>query len=186
MCANDSRRPLVWAAGDRQRRRQVGQVTQRHCRQHAPGHQRQAFPCIVDRFLAQAAGGGLWFGLPVTGIGNSVVSLSVVADGMRLATNMSPGRITSARVCQFANASCGSVQALQQTGYLQASVQNVGALAADFTVVVRTNPPATPPDSAFIEGMAGVSRCTAHLGLLLELPLRIISADLAQCRLAQW
>ena len=141
----------------------------------------------LDRPLAQAAGGGLWFGLPVTGIGNSVVSLSVVADGMRLATNVSPGRITSARVCQFANASCGSVQALQQTGYLQASVQNVGALAADFTVVVRTIPPATSPGSTFIEGMAGVSRCTAHLGLLLVLLLALHHcANLAQCRLAQW
>ncbi len=86
---------------------------------------------------AQAAAGGLWFGLPVAGAGDSLVALSVVADGLQLVTNDSPGRIVGARVCAFAGASCGAVQALQQTGYLQASVQNTGALPADFTVVVR-------------------------------------------------
>ena len=86
---------------------------------------------------AQVAGGGLWFGLPVTGIGNSLMSLSVVADAMRLDTNTSPGRMLSAQLCAFANASCGSLTALQQTGYLQAAVGNAGMLPSDFTVVVR-------------------------------------------------
>jgi len=87
--------------------------------------------------VTQVAAGGLYFGLPVAGAGDSLVALSVVADGLQLVTNDSPGRIVSARVCAFAGASCGTVQALQQTGYLQASVQNTGALPADFTVVVR-------------------------------------------------
>lgn len=86
---------------------------------------------------AQAAGGSLWFGLPVTGIGNSLVSLSVVADALRLDTNASPGRVLSAQLCAFANASCGSLTALQQTGYLRAAVSNAGPLPSDFTVVVR-------------------------------------------------
>ena len=86
---------------------------------------------------AQVAGGGLWFGLPVAGIGNSLVALSVVADALRLDTNASPGRVLSAQLCAFANASCGSLAALQQTGYLRAAVGNAGTLPSDFTVVVR-------------------------------------------------
>ena len=44
------------------------------------------------------AGGPLWFGLPVTGITNSIVTLSVAADSLALVTNESPGKILSAQV----------------------------------------------------------------------------------------
>ena len=104
------------------------------CRRQGPDADTQLTPLTHD---TQVAGGNLWFGLPVTGIGNSLVSLSVVADAMRLDTNASPGRILFAQICAFANASCGSLTALQQTGYLLAAVQNAGTLSSDFTIVVR-------------------------------------------------
>lgn len=43
-------------------------------------------------------GGPLWFGLPVSGITNSLVTLNVAADGLTLVTNASPGKILSAQV----------------------------------------------------------------------------------------
>lgn len=46
----------------------------------------------------KAAGGPLWFGLPVTAITNSLVTLNVVADSLKLVTNLSPGKILSAQV----------------------------------------------------------------------------------------
>lgn len=82
--------------------------------------------------------GKLKFSLPVTSILNSVVTLTINADSVTLVDNVSPGRILSAQVCQFNNASCGSFQALTQRGYLTATLQNTGSLAASFTISVRT------------------------------------------------
>ena len=45
-------------------------------------------------------------------------------------------QVLSAQVCAFANASCGSFQALTQRGYLRANIQNTGTVPADFTVSV--------------------------------------------------
>ncbi len=78
----------------------------------------------------------LQFGLPVTSILNSVVTLTVNADAVSFVNNVSPGRILSARVCQFNNATCGSFQALTQRGYLTATLQNAGSVAATFIVSV--------------------------------------------------
>lgn len=47
----------------------------------------------------KVAGGPLWFGLPVTSISNSLVTLDVVADSLQLVTNLSPGKILSAQAC---------------------------------------------------------------------------------------
>ena len=44
------------------------------------------------------AGGPLWFGLPITSITNSLVTINVVADNLELVTNESPGKILSAQV----------------------------------------------------------------------------------------
>ena len=44
------------------------------------------------------AGGPLWFGLPITSITNSLVTINVVADSLELVTNESPGKILSAQV----------------------------------------------------------------------------------------
>ena len=45
----------------------------------------------------KVAGGPLWFGLPVTSISNSLVTLNVIADSLQLVTNLSPGKILSAQ-----------------------------------------------------------------------------------------
>ena len=44
------------------------------------------------------AGGPLWFGLPVTAVTNSLVTLNVIADSLQLVTNESPGKIIYAQV----------------------------------------------------------------------------------------
>lgn len=44
------------------------------------------------------AGAALFLALPVAGPANSLVVLSLVADGLQLVTNRSPGRITAAAV----------------------------------------------------------------------------------------
>lgn len=84
-----------------------------------------------------SSGSSLKFGLPITSILNSVVTLTVNADAVTLVDNVSPGKIQSAQVCQFNNATCGSFQALTQRGYLTATVQNAGSIAAAFIVSVR-------------------------------------------------
>ena len=48
--------------------------------------------------FTKASGGPLWFGLPVTSITNSLITLNVIADSLRLVTNQSPGKILSAQV----------------------------------------------------------------------------------------
>ena len=82
-------------------------------------------------------GNNLAFQLPVTAVLNSLVTLSVDAESLTLTSNESPGKVLSARVCAFANATCGSFQALTARGYLSATVANAGSVAADFTVTVR-------------------------------------------------
>ena len=39
-------------------------------------------------------------------------------------------------MCQFANVSCGGIQALADRGYLQVGVRNAGYIDASFTVTV--------------------------------------------------
>ena len=56
--------------------------------------------------FTKASGGPLWFGLPVTSITNSLITLNVIADSLRLVTNQSPGKILSAQV------SDGSIEGL--------------------------------------------------------------------------
>ena len=91
---------------------------------------------------AQMAGSGssLAFQLPVTGALNSLVTLSVDAEALTLTSNEAPGRVLAAQVCAFANATCGSFQALTARGYLSATVLNAGSVAAAFTVTARAPP----------------------------------------------
>ena len=49
-----------------------------------------------------SATGPLLLSLPLTGIRNSVVVLSVKADSLRLVTNRCPGKIVSAKVSEYA------------------------------------------------------------------------------------
>lgn len=52
--------------------------------------------------LMRFGGGPVSLALPVASQSASVVTLSVAADSLRLVTNVSPGKIASARVCRFA------------------------------------------------------------------------------------
>ena len=47
------------------------------------------------------------------------------------------------QVCQFNNVSCGTFQAVTQTGYLTVLCQNVGAIAADYQLQVTFSSPIT-------------------------------------------
>ncbi|CAK0755627.1 hypothetical protein CVIRNUC_002389 [Coccomyxa viridis] len=94
------------------------------------------------------AGGSLYFGLPVTSILNSLVTLSVDAS-------------TVALVCQFNNATCGVFQALTQRGYLTATVQNTGAVASGYYVEVTNCSSTVLPVSA--QYTALVAQGTASL-----------------------
>lgn len=55
--------------------------------------------------LMRFGGGPVSLALPVASQSASVVTLSVAADSLRLVTNVSPGKINSARVCRFAGRS---------------------------------------------------------------------------------
>ena len=46
-------------------------------------------------------------------------------------------------MCRFGNITCGGFTALNDRGYLQVSLQNAGAIAASFTVTVRSKLPHT-------------------------------------------
>ncbi|GLC38807.1 hypothetical protein PLESTM_000779300 [Pleodorina starrii] len=79
--------------------------------------------------------GPLAFELPVTSTSQSIVTLSVAADTVRLVTNRSPGQITNLRVCRFAESSCGGFESGAR-GYIRMNVTNLGRLAADFTISI--------------------------------------------------
>ena len=99
-----------------------------------------ATPLCLIRPLPQAfsklQGGPLWFGLPLSSILNSVVTLNVAADSLTLVTNESPGLVLSAVLCSFDNATCGSFTALNQRGYVNVLFQNTGYIDASYTVEV--------------------------------------------------
>ncbi|WIA16742.1 hypothetical protein OEZ85_013396 [Tetradesmus obliquus] len=82
------------------------------------------------------AGGPLLFALPVTGIRSSLVQLEATADEMRFIVNTSPGKILGARVCQFAEVSCGGFEASATRGFLHAFIANTGTLPAAYTLTV--------------------------------------------------
>nr|BAO57178.1 generative cell specific-1 [Gonium pectorale]BAO57179.1 generative cell specific-1 [Gonium pectorale] len=89
-----------------------------------------------DTTLSSFAGGPLSFALPVASQSASLVTLSVAADGVRLITNRSPGKISGARVCRFGDTSCGGFEAGASRGYVRANLTNTGRLAADFTLTL--------------------------------------------------
>ena len=93
-------------------------------------------PSLSAQTFAQRPGGPLWFGLPISNILNSVVSLTVKADSLTLVTNQAPGLVLSAALCTFNNASCGAFTALNQRGYVHAVFKNTGYIAASFTLEV--------------------------------------------------
>lgn len=93
--------------------------------------------CIPTCAQMAGSGSNLALQLPVTGVLNSLVMLSVDAEALTLATNESPGRVLSAQVCAYANATCGSFQALTARGYLSATILNAGSVNAAFTVMAR-------------------------------------------------
>ncbi|KAK9799370.1 hypothetical protein WJX73_004741 [Symbiochloris irregularis] len=88
----------------------------------------------ANQAFSKVQGGPLWFGLPITQILNSVVTLNVAADSLTLVTNQSPGLVLSAVLCTFNNASCGSFVALNQHGYVHVVFQNTGYIDASYTV----------------------------------------------------
>ncbi|KAK9805195.1 hypothetical protein WJX72_005302 [[Myrmecia] bisecta] len=90
----------------------------------------------AKQVFKQTTNGPLWFGLPVTGISNSLLTLNVRADLLKMIVNTSPGKILSTQVCTFDNVTCGGFVALTQRGYLHATVQNVGFIPAAYTVTV--------------------------------------------------
>jgi hypothetical protein len=83
---------------------------------------------------AARSGSGLALRLPVKGIRTSVVTLEVAADAVDLVVNRAPGKIMSAEVCTFDDASCGGFQAIATRGYLRVALQNTGPVAAEFRV----------------------------------------------------
>ncbi|KAF6259714.1 dihydrouridine synthase-domain-containing protein [Scenedesmus sp. NREL 46B-D3] len=82
------------------------------------------------------AGGPLSFALPVSGIRSSLVQLEAEADSMRFVVNTSPGSILGARVCQFAEVTCGGFEASATRGFLHAFLANLGTLPAAYTLTV--------------------------------------------------
>ncbi|PNH12225.1 Protein HAPLESS 2, partial [Tetrabaena socialis] len=89
-----------------------------------------------DTTLRSFSGGPLSFALPVSSQSQSVVTLSVAADSVRLVTNRSPGNISGARVCRFAETSCGGFEASASRGYILVNLTNTGRLPADYTLTV--------------------------------------------------
>ncbi|KAG2447311.1 hypothetical protein HYH02_007641 [Chlamydomonas schloesseri] len=89
-----------------------------------------------DTTLQSFSGGPLSFALPVTSQSQSLVTLSVAADGVRLVTNRSPGKIAGAAVCRFAGTSCGGFEAVAARGYIYVNVSNTGRLDSDYTLTV--------------------------------------------------
>ena len=74
--------------------------------------------------------------LPVEQLQHSVVTLTINAAEVRLVTNLAPGVIAAAAVCDFRSESCGGFQAGRDRGYLDVSVRNTGYIASDFLVAV--------------------------------------------------
>ncbi|EFJ46134.1 hypothetical protein VOLCADRAFT_105708 [Volvox carteri f. nagariensis] len=87
-------------------------------------------------FTAGKFGNETVFLLPVTSQSQSVLTLTVSADKLRLITNRSPGKISDVQLCRFGNAShCGFFEAGNR-GYIRLNVTNTGRLDADYTVAV--------------------------------------------------
>ena len=64
------------------------------------------------------AGGSLYFGLPVPGILNSLVTLELDADSMTLVQNVAPGTILSAQASLIACSSACCKELLVLTGLI--------------------------------------------------------------------
>ena len=74
--------------------------------------------------------------LPVEQLRHSVVTLSLDAAEVRLVTNLAPGEIAGAAVCDFQGSTCGGFQAGRDRGYLDVRVRNTGYVASDYLVSV--------------------------------------------------
>ncbi|GIL53994.1 hypothetical protein Vafri_9547 [Volvox africanus] len=88
--------------------------------------------------LLNKMGGPMSFVLPVTSQAESVVTLSVTADNVRLVTNRCPGKLSNVRVCRFGNGDmsvCGSFESGSR-GFIRLEVANTGRLPADYTITV--------------------------------------------------
>lgn len=64
------------------------------------------------------AGGSLYFGLPVPGIINSLVTLELNADSITLVQNVAPGTILSAQASLIAFSSASCEELLVLTGLI--------------------------------------------------------------------
>jgi hypothetical protein len=65
-------------------------------------------------------------------------------------------------VCQFANVSCGGIQALADRGYLQVAVRNAGYIDASFTISVESAQPSILPAHMLPGCAAGVAITFNH------------------------
>ena len=74
--------------------------------------------------------------LPVEQLRHSVVTLSLDAAEVRLVTNLAPGEIAGAAVCDFRGSTCGGFQAGRDRGYLDVRVRNTGYVASEYLVSV--------------------------------------------------
>ncbi|GLI68375.1 hypothetical protein VaNZ11_012700 [Volvox africanus] len=103
----------------------------------APLYMVTQFTSGNDALLNQM-GGPMSFVLPVSSQSESVVTLSVAADNVRLVTNRCPGKLSNVRVCRFGNGDtsvCGSFESGSR-GFIRLEVANKGRLPADYTITV--------------------------------------------------
>ena len=71
----------------------------------------------------------------------SIVRLELPAASLRLVTNVSPGKIVSAEICDFRGLNCGaSSEAMIDTQYLHVRINNLGLLDSEYTITVSSHP----------------------------------------------
>eukprot|EP00775_Hariotina_reticulata_P002496 gene2496-2799_t len=123
----------------------------------------------LDSQLRAFTGGPLSFALPLNGIRASVVLLEASADSIKFVTNTSPGKIAAARMCQFAEVSCGGFEASASRGYLQALVSNVGVLDASYTLsVTNCSVSVRPVEAQRFSLAAGVNGSVSPFQIFVE------------------
>ena len=101
------------------------------------------FPAYCCSYQAiSGSGQRIKMAVPVTGIQMSLVRLELPAASLRLVSNVSPGKIVGADVCDFMGQNCGkSSEAMVDTRYLHVKVENVGFLDSDLVISVSVSIP---------------------------------------------
>ena len=86
----------------------------------AQGKPHVSMQAVTSAILVQAynkvANGPLYFGIPLTNIQNSLITLSVKADSLSLVVNASPGKIMFAQVSPAAAAIHTAETGVQEAG----------------------------------------------------------------------